>query len=433
MMLWNFCFVILSVIFFSGTCLAQESGNESGESKGKFSIKPLISVATRYENNFFLTEENERGMFTYFIAPGVTGTYETPKLKIDMGLTLEAVAYSDDGDPPAGEQKGSDLNYVAPLANLGVEYNLTRRIKIGLDESFYITRYPYYYDRLSNSTDRRKYWINRLAPNIKYEFADRFELGFQYAWQVVKYSDGDYQNSDENKFFLDLLYYPQRTVTLGLNYQYWMTDYADNPLNPSDTRTHELWGLGQKRYKYFSFDGAVGYSDRSYQDSSLADEGALVYRFSITAENPPPPDIKRPLGQAPERSKSHAYLAAERNFNSLGDSFIANRFTGSIGHVWLEKILTVVRGYYQIADYDYATGITPNGDIAVRDDDFYNIAGRVGYLINKSMSVSITFGKENRNSNLAGYDYDDKFAYLRFNFGFDTKSRGAFSEEAVYY
>jgi hypothetical protein len=428
-----FLFVIFLLILATGTSWAKKSGDDSGEAKGKFNIKPLISAATRYESNFFLTEENERGMFTYYIAPGVTVTYETPKLKIDMGLTLEAVAYSDDGDPPAGEQKGSDLNYVAPLANLGIKYDLTRRIKIGLDESFYVTRYPYYYDRLSNSTDRRKYWINRLSPNFSYEFADRFELLFKYAWQVVDYSDGDYQDSDENKVFLNLLYYPQRTLTFGLDYQYWMIDYSDNPLNPSDTRTHELWGLGQKRYKYFSFDGAVGYADRSYQDSSLADEGALVYRFSVTAENPPPPDIKRPIGQAPERSKSHIYIAAERNYNSLGDSFIANRFTGSIGHVWFQKILTVIRGYYQIADYEYEKGLTPNGDIAVRDDDFYNIAGRVGYLITKNMSISITFGKENRNSNLVGLDYDDKFAYLRFNFGFDTKSRGGFTEEAVYY
>lgn len=70
---------------------------------------------------------------------------------------------------------------------------------------------------------------------------------------------------------------------------------------------------------------------------------------------------------------------------------------------------------------------------AVRDDDFYNISGRLGYLITKSMEISITVGKETRNSNLYMFDYDDKYAYLRFSFGFDLRSRGMFSEEAVYY
>lgn len=432
-MLVRFFSVMFFVCFFAaGVGWAEESG-ESGESKSKFKIKPMISAATRYESNFFLTENNERGMFTYFVAPGVGVTYETPKLKVNFDLTIEGVAYSDDGDAPTGEQKGSDLNYIAPLVALNTRYNVTERLTIGLEESFYVTRYPYYYDRLSNSTDRRKYWINRLAPLISYEFQDRFELGFRYHWQVVNYTESDYQDSTENKFFLDLLYNPQRTLTVGLDYQYWMINYSDDPLNPYDTRTYQLWVMGQKRYKYFSFDGAIGYSDRSFQDSAQGSEGAVVYKASFTAENPPPPDVRRPLGQAPERAKSHIYGAAERNYNSLGDSFIANRFTLSAGHVWAGKILAVVRGYYQIADYDHTSGLTPGGNIAVRDDDFYNISGRVGYLITKVMEISITVGKENRNSNLAGYDYDDKFAYLRFSFGFDLGSRGGFSEEAVYY
>lgn len=424
-----FSLAILVVFLVTGLGWAKESG----ESKSKFKIKPMVSAATRYESNFFLTEENERGMFTYFIAPGVGITYETPKLAVNFDLTLEAVAYSDDGAPPPGEQKGSDLNYLAPLAALNARYDLTERLTIGLDESFYITRYPFYYDRLSNSTDRRKYWINRLAPMISYEFENRFEFVFRYHWQVVNYTESNFEDSTENKFFVDLLYNPQRTLTFGVDYQYWIIDYADNPLNPSNTRTHQLWLMGQKRYKYFSFDGAAGYSNRSFRDSAKESEGAFVYRASITAETPPPPDVKRPLGQAPERSKSHIYAAAERNQNSLGESFIANRFTLSAGHVWLGKILAVVRGYYQIADYDFASGLTPDGNIAVRDDDFYNISGRIGYLITKAMEISITVGKERRNSNLAGFDYDDNFAYLRFSFGFDLRSRGMFSEEAVYY
>jgi hypothetical protein len=433
-----FSLPLLAVFLFTGLAWAEESG----ESKSKFKIKPMVSAATRYESNYFLTEDNERGMFTYFVAPGVGITYETPKLVVNFDLTVEALAYSDDGDPPPGAQKGSDLNYIAPLVALNTKYDLTERLTIGLDESFYITRYPYYYDRLSNSTDRRKYWINRLSPMISYEFDDRFEFDFRYHWQVVNYTASDYQDSTENKFFVDLLYNPQRTLTFGVDYQYWIIDYSDNPLNPSNTKTHQFWLMGQKRYKYFSFAGAAGYSNRSYQDTTErffqpdGSKDAFVYRASVTAENPPPPDVKRPIGTAPERAKSHIYVAAERNQNSLGDSFIANRFTLSAGHVWVGKIIAVVRGYYQIADYDYLSGPTtpdPAGPRALRDDDFYNISGRIGYLITKDMEISITVGKENRNSNLAGLDYDDKFAYLRFSFGFDMGSRGGFSEEAVYY
>ncbi len=428
----GFSLVLVLVFLCTGLGWAQESEKP----RSRLKIKSSVSAATRYESNFFLTNDNERGIFTYFIAPHVGVAYETPRFNVNLDVTLEAVAYSDAGDPPPEKRKASDLNYLAPLVALSTTYDLTKRLKISLFENFYVSRYPQNFDRLSNSTDRGKYWTNRLAPRISYEFRNRFELDFRYIWQVINYIESDPNDSVENKFFVDLLYNAQRTLTVGLDYQFWIIDYSDSPSSPFDTRTHELFLMGQKRYKYTTFEGRVGYATRKYQEFAEIGEisrNAYVFKASVSAENPPPPDVRRSIGQANERAKSHIYLAADRNFNSIGDSFISNRLTLSVGHVWLRKLFTVVRGYYQIADYDYEFGLTPDGNIAVRDDDLYNISGRIGYLITKSMEVSITVGKQNRSSNLAGLDYDDKFAYLRFSFGFDLRSRGGFSEEAAYY
>jgi hypothetical protein len=117
----------------------------------------------------------------------------------------------------------------------------------------------------------------------------------------------------------------------------------------------------------------------------------------------------------------------------VGVTYTANRFTLSAGHVFLGKILTLARGYYQLSDYDTETGTTPDGHLEIRDDKTYNVYGRVGYLITKAMTVSLTAGQENRDSNLAGYDYNNDYVYLRFDFNYDIAGRGEFSEEAVYY
>ena len=422
-------FIGLAVLF-SWVFLAEGWAAEEAE-ETKFKIKPMISVDGRFDSNFFLTEDNERGVYTYVVAPGVMLGMETPKLKIDLNYTLEAHFYDEKGDTPLGEQSAQDLNYAGHLAALKARYDMTPRLTLGLDDSFYISRYPTYYERLSDSTDRRKYYINRLTPLVYYDFENKFSTGVRYQWEKLDYTESDYEDSTANRFFFDLLYNPSRTLTFDVGYQYWARDYVTNP--PDDYRSNQISLAAQKRYKYSSFDGSVGYHNRSFDDPLEADANKLCYKVSITGENPPPPEIRRHLGEVPERARSHIYLAAEQNFNDVGETYTAQRFTLSAGHVFLGKILTLVRGYYQLSDYDSETGTTPDGYVEIRDDKTYNVYGRVGYLITKAMDISLTAGRETRDSNLAGFDYDNDYVYLRFDFNYDITSRGGFSEEAVYY
>ena len=425
------CLVIGLAVLFSWIFLAEGWAEEAEETK--FTIKPMISVDGRFDSNFFLTEDNERGVYTYVVAPGVMLGMETPKLKVDLAYTLEAYFYDEKDDTPLGEQSANDLNYAGHLAALRARYDMTPRLTLGLDDSFYVSRYPTYYERLSDSTDRRKYYINRLTPMIYYDFENKFSTGVRYQWEKLDYTESDYEDSTANRFFFDLLYDPSRTLTFDLEYQYWTRYYVTNP--PDDYKSNQISLAAQKRYKYFSFDGKVGYHNRSVDDPLELERDAneFIYKVSITGENPPPPEIRRHLGEAPVRAKSHIYLAAEQNFNDVGDTYTAQRFTLSAGHVFLGKILTLARGYYQLSDYDSETGTTPGGHLEIRDDKTYNVYGRVGYLITKAMTVSFTAGKENRDSNLAGYDYDNDYVYLRFDFNYDIAGRGEFGEEAVYY
>jgi len=99
----------------------------------------------------------------------------------------------------------------------------------------------------------------------------------------------------------------------------------------------------------------------------------------------------------------------------------------------LEKIHVRVKGYYQISDYVKARGFTSNGVYKKRSDDTYKISGSVGYLFTERLELSLIGGIENRDSNLANADYNNKYLLLRFDFNFDFKSRGGFTEESLYY
>ncbi len=130
------------------------------------------------------------------------------------------------------------------------------------------------------------------------------------------------------------------------------------------------------------------------------------------------------------------YLAYEKNFNNLGyfaDTYEADRITASVGRVFLDKIDITVRGYFQVLDYIEFIGPTPSGTQENREDDVWNVNAIISYLINDQMRVSFGAGREERDSNLAGFDYENDFFELTFSFNYDFASRGNFSREASYY
>ena len=397
----------------------------------KFIIKPMVTVSGRWESNFFKTENNEREVFTYLLQPGIQLGVETAKLKVLFNYTMEAYFYDDSSDVPAGERPADDLDYIGHLAALNITYTPFDRLTLGLNDSFYRTRYPTAYDRLSDSIERDQYDINRLTPMIFYDFENRFSAGLRYVRTDIKYSETESNDSTEHRGILNLLYDPTRTITFDFEYQHWMLGYElDDDI---DYHSDQIKLIFQKRYKYYAFDLGVGYHMRDFENPAMEDADTFAYKVAILGQNPAPPEGRRHLGQVFVRTKSHFYLAAERNFNNYGANYTANRFTLDVGHVFLHKIEARVKGYYQMSDYETALGLTPAGNLETRDDDTYNISGSLAYLFTERLDLSLTAGFEDRNSNLAGQDYENKYVILRLNFNFDFKSRGGFTEESLYY
>jgi hypothetical protein len=415
------CFlaIVICALFFPASGLAV-----------KFIIKPMVNVSSRTETNFFKTEKKEREVYTYLLAPGIQLGVETAKLKVLFNYTLEAYYYDDRSSVPAGEKPADDLNYVGHLAALEARYQPFRRLTLGIDESFYRTQYPTASDRLSESTSRNKYDINRLTPMVFYDFENRFSIGLRYRWTDLDYVDKDIDDSKEHRILTNLMFEPSRTTTFDLDYQHWALDYREGG---PDYRSNQVNLIFQKRYKYFAFDAGAGYHFRSFEGSRFSDQDTPIFKLSVTGMNPPPREGKRYLGKAYLRPKSHILLSVERNLNNYEPYFTAHRFTVDSGHTFLEKIHVRLKGYYQKSDYETEMGFTKGGDFKRREDDTYNISGSIGYLFTERIALSLTGGIEDRDSNLADLSYEDKFFILKLDFNYDLRSRGGYTEESLYY
>ena len=376
---------------------------------GNFIVTPKIAVGWQYDDNFWLSEDNEREVSTYLIQPGIELGYETAKSLISLNYTANAFFYDDHGSVDEDEQKASDDDFLGHTAIFQAETRPSGRWLLALDNSFWLTRNNAQTDRLGNFTDRDKYWLNRFTPRVYHDISRRFAAGLRYRNEQLEWIDGDNADSTEHRGIGDLIYKLSPTAQFDLEYQHWQRDFDGNT---SDYTSNQLRLILRKQFKHISVEAGGGYQDREFDDSDQDDISTPAWMGAITGQWPP----------APDRASSRFALKFEQNFNDNGlgsGYYVARRVTLVLGHIFLEKIETSIEGWYQNSDYEDERGLTSSGSIQNRDDDTYRILGRVGYRFLDWMTAYVAAGYQDRDSNHDGLSYDNTFVRARIDCKFE--------------
>ena len=432
------------VLFAAATCLSflfcDTARAESASHK--ITIKPMMTLSAKHDSNFYGDEKNEQGVYSFMIQPGFRVGLELPKTSLDFAYMPEAYTYTSSSSEEDDSPNSSDLDYIGHLLSLSIRHQRTDHLAFGLDNGFYVTRYPYFYDRLSTTIDNQKYWTNRLSPYVFYDFRDRFTLGLRFNWRKIVYDDddeavhetgGDYSgDSDEYRWIVSFGMDPTRTTTIDLDYQFWELEYDDERL-AGNYSGQWIMATGQKRFKYFALDAGIGFNWQDYEDGDLEDQSTVTYKFGITGQDPPPAERRRHLGKVFIRPINHFYLGYVRNANTYGSYYTADRFILSLGGLFWDRIDTQARGWYQIGDYKSYTSSNPEERDKKRKDKTYDISLRMAYVFTESLSLSLTGGRTERDSNLEGYSYVNDYVILSADFNYDLGARGGFTREALFY
>jgi len=375
----------------------------------KFIVTPKIAVGWQVDSNYWMSEDDEQEVFTYLIQPGVVLGYETGKSLVSLNYTANAFFYDDQDSVPAGQRKASDDDYLGHTALFQAETRPTGRWLLGLDNSFYLTRDSAQTGSLGNFTDRDKYWVNRFMPRVYYDIGRRLAARLRYRNEVIKWLEGDNDDSIENRGIGNLIYKISPTAQLDAEGQHWQRDFDGNT---SDYTSNQLRLILRKQFKYISFEAGGGYQDRSFDDSDQDDISTPAYLAGITGQWPP----------APNRASSRFALRFDQNFNDNGlgaGYYVARRLSLIVGHIFLEKIETSLEGWYQNSDYENTYGTTPSGSIQKRDDDWYHILGRIGYRFTDWMTFYVAGGYDERDSNIDGLSFDNTFLKARLDCKFE--------------
>jgi hypothetical protein len=386
------------MLSFSGT----------GLSAPQFSLRQKLTTGYRLDTNYFKEEANETEVHTYLVQPGIDFGYETAKSLVVLNYTLDA-HYYDEKDPVSPGNEVEDL--IGHTLSLKSRTKPFARLEVGLDESFYRTNDPRHTDVISNRAVREEYFINRMTPRLVYEFGPRFTAGLRYRRTDLDYERYVQEDSTEHRGILDLIYHFSTRTSLDLQYQHWKMDYD---LNTSDYTSDQIELIFKRQFHHLSLSGGGGYHERDFEDPGIRSIDAFSYRLGLEGQNPPAPGPKR----------SHVSFSVVQDFNiyaDFGDYYTAQRFILEAGHVFLEKLPAKILGAYQNSRYERLTGITASGER--REDDAYGIQASLGYIFSDWLTLTATVGYEDRDSNLAGFDYENEYFLINLGFSYDVGSK----------
>jgi polysaccharide biosynthesis protein VpsM len=375
--------------------------------QGRMVIQPYIETGFQHDSNFFKSENDTKSVNTYYVKPGIEIGYTTDKSLIGIGYSLDFFRYDDRDDYLPGQRTAEDLDYTAHTGRFFAQTQATDRLRLELDNLFYVTRDAGFAETNDNSVDRFKYTLNSFTPGLVYDFGEKFGLGLKYNNLYIDYSDddiGEGEDSIENRGIITLLYYFSSRTLFDLDYQFWKRDYDKDSV---DYTSNQIMVNLEHQFNQLTLRGGVGYHKREFDDPiALGDRGAqddfdeFVWAFSGTWEFP----------------KSSLFMEFASNYNNSGAGNVyltSTRLTGRFTHQLMEKLRVMFYGYYQDADYE-----TSN-----RDDDRWLVSLIGEYMINDYFTLALSGGYEERDSNEAGRDFDNQYILANIRFNYDLGSR----------
>ena len=348
------------------------------------SSRMLLNLGLMHDSNFYYDADDEIGVTTYLVQPGIRLGYETGKSEIALLYTLSANYYnaSDEDD------------FYGHNASLMGNIELSDRLSFNLSDNFFYTRDSADLDELGNIRTNEKYYQNRLRPMFSLNFEPKFTTQFGYQNWITNYDDDNYTDSMGNQGIFDLIYHLNRSTSLDVEYHYWNMDY-DGPV--SDYTSNQLSLVARKEFRIIELEAAVGYQKREFDEPDLEDIDVVPYRFTLRGRT--------------SSGKSRFSLSAEQNFNFLETSvqgyYEAMRFSLRLDHDLTGKITVGLNGYYQNSDYVDT----------IQKDDTYNILADINYQIREKIALYVSAGYENRDStiSLAEYKNTEIIGQLRFS------------------
>ncbi len=389
-------------------------------------FKAGVEVEEEYTDNLDLTPEGEKEDFITTVRPGITFSNNGDTFNVDLKYSLNAVFY----------KKNSNLDYIGHNASLNAGYDLTKRLNVFFRDYFIRSDDPrereYFTETADHryvsavKTERSVYWRNVASPGMVYRFGSRNSTGVTYRNNVYRTESKTGEDSREDYIEPFVFFSFDRQNEAGLTYGHTRGDFDRSP----DLEGHRLVPRYTRHISpRTSVFGEYTYLKRDYEPPSTADYELHNPSSGVTASLSPTLTATAQLGyfwmdaESGSGQNGLSYMALlartlprttyrlELNGGYGEDLFTSenlgfNRYNAlmfSIDHRVDPKFSIGCNGRVEREKYEFPE----------HRDTTWEVNGLASYRLLKWLTLSLSAGHEDRESNEAGYEHTVNSAIFR--------------------
>jgi len=407
----------------------------------RWSFIPRVYVEQQYDDNLFLTEEDEEDDFATVISPGVTLKYEEPTLRVDLNYAYRKFFYYD----------FTDLDYDDHRGRLVAGIDFGPRLSLGVRDVLIRSEDPIELADTSQSQrpsvrigERNRYTRNILEPEATVHFGDFNSLTLGYRNEILRNNADDVADQDTNAYnallafrlnihngleffgeYIDqsygstdppepprdydgneirgrYIYYFNPITSAHIQYRYYLRDFDDPAGGFPDYKVHNpSIGFSRELLENLTLEASAGYEYRDVEDKS--NEQAFFGQFNLSGRYK---ELELKL------SSSTGFGEDLDSAESLG----FNQFWAAgadFTYQLLERLFVSVSGYFEKDDYK---------DID-RVDKYYIARGDLTYQPLQWLFLSFIYEHNERDSNADFESYKDNRVLFRLTVQYDIAER----------
>jgi len=389
------CLVLGFVTLLSVNAIAQGGRIQIGKTK----VIPAISLQGVYDDNIYLSAEQEEDWITH-VMPAVGLNYAFPERgSVTLGYSGDLAYYGDNDQNDWQTHKGM----------LGLNYEAPGGLFLAIDEAYIDAEDPYgSEEQYKLGVPKTKRWNNDLKGAVGYQFYDRFKVMAYYNFFKQDYEkEEDYtQDYDDNEFGVgaQMRFLPK---TWGfIRYHYGERDYftnrpaenvtegTDSDFDWSRVNVGLIWDAGAKLTGELNF----GYQWKEYKNATDPNGDRYDDKDTWTAAT------ALNFTATPTRTLSFSMTRALRESASNTNEYYEDTGFGlSLTQILLGKLTLTLSGRYSKNDYNRA----PIAGGQKKEQDNYLGSIGLNYRIKDWLSAGVSYTYTEKDSNYAEDEFTD--------------------------
>jgi hypothetical protein len=368
---------------------------------GEFKLTPSISIREEYDDNIFLTADNEKGDFITSIYPSISLGYTSNllTLSLDYGVNFRFYLHNSD-------QNETDLTNTQ-RAKLDSTVSLYRDIffikvfdeyaRVPID----VRKQTAINNQFVNMTDSNHFLVN---PYILYPLSGTLQAKAGYSYENVWYKDKAGDDLQSHLMTIGLIKEFSPKLSTSLFYTYSINNYK---ITEDYDRQDIVFGMNYQLTEKFSLQGSFGYAWLNYKEAEdyNSDIWSIDAKYLLT-------------------EKVSVGAGYSQNFMNSVDQGTYKNDGAAAFITWQGSVPVTLRGFMQKSDYiienreDKSTGVSLSGDIPLTPKLTAKITGLYTYYKFSPEEGNVNPEEEKANRYGVGITFDYAIRITTISIGY---------------